>query len=178
MENVYRQMYSYIFSPSHMVFEIAVTFMLSYNSSVHLEAVTEPKCQNGTLCLCSLTCFLTCATGATIYTGESNWPVITAVWADYFLTHVQHVCFTSLYGSNPKRFSFRKQSSSELQTRSTQGVYREAHRSSCNVMTTVVQFHKYWKVSGKFFMLIDRWKWERNKCSFEPTLVNVSKWED
>ena len=62
-----------------LVFEIAVTFTQSYNSSVHTEVATEPKCQNGTLWLYSVICFLICATGATIYTGESNRPVITAV---------------------------------------------------------------------------------------------------
>jgi hypothetical protein len=72
MENVYIQMYSYIFSTSHVAFEIAVTFTLSYNSSVHLEAVTEPKCQNGTLWFYSVICFLICATEAITYTGESN----------------------------------------------------------------------------------------------------------
>ena len=55
-----------------MVFEIAEIFTLSYNSSAHTEAVTEPKCQNGTLWLYSVICFLICATRATIYTGESN----------------------------------------------------------------------------------------------------------
>lgn len=50
-----------------MVFEIAVIFMLSYNSSVHLEAVTEQNCQNGTLWLYLVNCFLICATIATTY---------------------------------------------------------------------------------------------------------------
>ena len=62
-----------------MVFKILVTLMLSYNSSVHLEAITEQKCKNGTLWLYFVKCFLICATGTKIYTEESNWPVITAV---------------------------------------------------------------------------------------------------